>query len=107
MPKGELKTLHSPSQSSSGEPFLFTDKKDNTYLSWVEKGEWRVFSSPVVISLTAQLARMPANRRNVRCLVMSINYVVNHFNVVGAIPLPVAHFVENKFSLSVENESSG
>ena len=39
MPTGELKTLHSPSQSSSGEPFLFTDKKDNTYLSWVEKGE--------------------------------------------------------------------
>ena len=39
MPTGELKTLHSPSQSSSAEPFLFTDKKDNTYLSWVEKGE--------------------------------------------------------------------
>ena len=31
--------LSSPAQSPSGEPYLFTDDKGTTYLSWVEKSE--------------------------------------------------------------------
>ena len=31
--------IHSPSQSISGEPFLFTDKDSTVYLSWIEKAE--------------------------------------------------------------------
>ena len=32
----EIKILSSPSKSTSGEPFLFTDKDSTVYLSWIE-----------------------------------------------------------------------
>ncbi|MES2874628.1 MAG: exo-alpha-sialidase, partial [Bacteroidota bacterium] len=35
--KDSLKTLASPSDSSSAEPYLFTDKNGVVYLSWIEK----------------------------------------------------------------------
>lgn len=35
----QINFLRSPSQANSAEPFLFTDKNDHVYLSWVEKEE--------------------------------------------------------------------
>ena len=35
----EIKILSSPSKSTSGEPFLFTDKDSTVYLSWIETSD--------------------------------------------------------------------
>ena len=38
-PTPTINYLSSPAQSPSGEPYLFTDEKGTTYLSWIEKSE--------------------------------------------------------------------